>query len=53
MNCNKELHDELSQNYINCALCDIQISNYYTDKQSNCCKQLDIAEDNSRLLCIN
>ena len=48
MNFNKELRDELSQNYINCTLCDIQISNYYTDKQSNCCKQLDIAEDNSR-----
>ena len=53
MNCNKELHDELSQNYINCPFCGIQISNYYTDKQSNCCKQLDMTEDNSRLLCIN
>ena len=53
MNCTIELHDELSQNYINCPFCGHQISDYYTDKQSNCREQPDIIEDNSRLLCIN
>ena len=53
MCCNKILHNELSQYYINCPFCKHQISDYYTDKQSNCCEQPDITEDNSRLLCIN
>ena len=53
MNCTIELHDELSQNYINCPFCEHQTSDYYTDKQSDCFEQPDIIEDNSRLLCIN
>ena len=53
MNCTIELHDELSQNYINFPFCKHQILNYYTDKQSNCCEQPDITEHNSCLLCIN
>ena len=36
MNCTVELHDELSQNYRNCPFCEHRISDYYTDKQSNC-----------------
>ena len=53
MNCTIELHVELSQNCINCPFCNHQISDYHTDKQSNCCPQPDITEDYSRLLCIN
>ena len=53
MNCTIELHDELSQTtYTNCQFCKHQISDYYTDKQSNCCEQPDITEDDSRLQCV-
>ena len=32
MNCTIELHDELSQNFINCLFCEHQIYDYYTKK---------------------